>query len=124
MIQYQYYCKECGYKREGLLDRPAIGIGSYSTVCPECNGQYDSYIKSTLEFWTVENTGWSGGLSWFKTGGTDANPLRFTTREEADAYAIRSKELMNDPNTKWRVVRTTIEREDNREVIAREWDAI
>jgi len=25
----------------------------------------------TLEFWTVENTGWSGGISWFKTGGTE-----------------------------------------------------
>jgi predicted nucleic acid-binding Zn ribbon protein len=44
MILYQYYCKNCGYKREGLLDSPAIGIDSYSTYCPECNGTYDSYV--------------------------------------------------------------------------------
>jgi hypothetical protein len=45
MNLYQYYCKDCGYKREGLLDHPAIGIGSYSTICPECGGQYDSYVS-------------------------------------------------------------------------------
>ena len=43
MKLHQYYCKECGYKREGLLDQPAIGIGSYSCICPECGGMYDSY---------------------------------------------------------------------------------
>lgn len=43
MKLYQYYCKDCGYKRDGLLEHPAIGIGSYSTICPECNGMYDSY---------------------------------------------------------------------------------
>lgn len=40
--EYQYICKECGYKRPGLLDKPAIGIGSYSTICPECKGSYYS----------------------------------------------------------------------------------
>lgn len=78
-------------------------------------------ITKTINFWTVENTGWSNGTSWFKTGGTDANPLRFTAREEAEVYAIRSKELMNDPSTLWRIVHTTITREENREVITREW---
>lgn len=42
-LKHQYVCKECNYHRKGLLDQPAIGIGSYSTVCPECGGQYESY---------------------------------------------------------------------------------
>lgn len=79
---------------------------------------------SLIEHWTVDNTGWSGGLSWFKTGGTDVNPLRFTTKEEATTYALEKKEEFNDPNTLWRVVHTTIEREENREVITREWNQL
>lgn len=42
MKLYQYICKDCHYERPGLLDKPAIGIGSYSTLCPECGGQYFS----------------------------------------------------------------------------------
>lgn len=40
---YQYVCMKCGYHREELLDHPAIGIGSYSCSCPDCDGQYGSY---------------------------------------------------------------------------------
>lgn len=40
---YQYFCRKCGYHREGLLDHPAVGIGSYSTYCPQCPGSYESY---------------------------------------------------------------------------------
>ena len=54
MKQYQYYCMDCGYKREGLLDHPAIGIGSYSTICPECGGQYDSVIVEDAYLAMVE----------------------------------------------------------------------
>ena len=43
MSMYQYYCKDCGYKREGLLDCPT-GIGGYATDCPECGGIYYSYV--------------------------------------------------------------------------------
>lgn len=47
-VLYQYYCPKCGYKRDGLLNSPAIGIGSYSTICPECETHYDSYeVKDT-----------------------------------------------------------------------------
>jgi len=40
---YQYYCKDCNCKRQGLLDSPAIGIGGWQWNCPECNGTIDSY---------------------------------------------------------------------------------
>jgi hypothetical protein len=42
MTKHQYYCKDCGTKREGLLDHPAVGIGGYSWDCPRCNGTVDS----------------------------------------------------------------------------------
>lgn len=77
-----------------------------------------------IEFYSVENTGWSGGVSWFTTGGTDMNPRRFTTSEEATTYAQRSKEINDDSNTLWRVVYTTIERTENREVLTRTWSMI
>lgn len=79
---------------------------------------------NTIEFWTVENTGWSGGVSWFKTGGTDANPLRFMTYTPALDYATRRKNKLNQPATLWRIVHTTIVREKNKEVITREWQQI
>lgn len=79
---------------------------------------------ATLEYWTVENTGWSGGISWFKTGGTDANPLRFNSEDEAIAYGKKAKKEFDQDTTFWRVVRTTIQRSDNREVITREWNML
>ena len=42
MTKHQYYCKDCGTEREGLLDHPAVGIGGYSWSCPRCNGTVDS----------------------------------------------------------------------------------
>lgn len=76
-------------------------------------------ITKTINFWTVENTGWSGGISWFSTGGTDANPLRFKTKYEAINYLIKQKEELNQDTTLWRYVHTTIQRTDNKEVITR-----
>lgn len=35
MNTHQYFCKKCGYEREGQLDHPA-GIGGYSWACPQC----------------------------------------------------------------------------------------
>ena len=46
MALYQYYCTKCGYKREGLLNNHAIGIGSYSWNCPRCiTSDIDSYAS-------------------------------------------------------------------------------
>lgn len=77
-----------------------------------------------IEFWTVEGTGWSNGISWFKTGGTDANPLRFETYDAALSYALDKKEEFNEPSRKWRVVHTTIDRAETKEVTIREWRII
>ena len=81
-------------------------------------------ITKTINFWTVENTGWSGGISWFTTGGTDATPLRFKSEDEAIVYAKKAKKEFNQDTTFWRVVRTTIQRSDNREVTTREWSMV
>lgn len=81
-------------------------------------------INQMIQFYTVENTGWSGGISWFTTGGTDTNPLRFKTETEAIEFAKRNKTHLNQDTTFWRIVRTTIIRSDNREVTTREWNMV
>lgn len=71
-----------------------------------------------LEYWTVENTGWSAKQSWLKTGGTRSNPLRFDSFNKALKYA-KKEQKESDTNTLWRVVYTHIERNDNKEVRTR-----
>ena len=75
----------------------------------------------TIEFWSVENTGWSGGISWFTTGGTDVNPLRFDNRFDAFEYANRCKTELNQDTTLWRVVHTKIDRKEFEETTTRKW---
>jgi hypothetical protein len=75
----------------------------------------------TLIYWTVENTGWSGGVSWFKTGGTEANPLRFNSPDAAFEYALNKKGQLNDPDTLWRVVHTKVVTEENSQVTTKVW---
>jgi hypothetical protein len=77
-----------------------------------------------IQFWTIENTGWSGGISWFHSGGTDMNPLRFKTYASAVEYGKKSMKELNQDTTLWRIVQTTIERTDNREVTTREWNLL
>jgi hypothetical protein len=69
-----------------------------------------------LEYYAVENTGWSDGVSWFKTGGSDANPLRFTTFDEAHEFAVRNKKKYDDPNMLWRIVWVTVVRTETSRV--------
>lgn len=77
-----------------------------------------------LEFWTVENTGWSNGVSWFKIGGSISHPLRFRTASSARAYALTRRQEFSDPITLWKVVHTTIERFENKEVTTTEWTVL
>ena len=77
-----------------------------------------------IEFWTVEDTGWSNGISWFRSGGTDVNPLRFKSYDAAYDYAKRKKEEFNQPATKWRVVHTTIERSETKQVTTNIWTIV
>lgn len=74
-----------------------------------------------IEYWTVEDTGWSGGSSWFATGGTWSNPIRFDGKEKA---AKKSKKECTDTQTQWRVVHTIIERTKDKEVITNQWTEI
>lgn len=70
---------------------------------------------NALEYYTVENTGWSGGVSWFR------NDFRFGTLTEAEEHAKAEQESLNDPDTLWRVVKTVVERGDTWESITRTW---
>lgn len=36
---HQYFCRQCGYERDGLLDH-AAGIGGYSWACPQCKSHH------------------------------------------------------------------------------------
>jgi lipopolysaccharide biosynthesis regulator YciM len=38
MKKYQYKCRNCGYTREELLDKP-----DYSWNCPKCGNYTDTY---------------------------------------------------------------------------------
>lgn len=69
-----------------------------------------------LEYYAVENTGWSGGVSWFKTGGSETNPLRFNTFDEALDFAVGQKKKFDDPDMLWRVVWVTVVRTENSRV--------
>lgn len=80
--------------------------------------------SKSIEYWTVENSGWSNGTSWFKTGGTDANPLRFNSHKEAVEYAKDFKAEWDDPTVLWRVVYNHFERFDNKEIKTRIFNEI
>lgn len=48
---WQYYCRNCGNLREGLLDHPH-GIGGYSWACPECKSHdISSRMATPTETW-------------------------------------------------------------------------
>lgn len=55
-----------------------------------------------FEFWTVEDSGFSNGISWFKTD------RRFASFEEAHAYALRRQQEVAPGVTQWRVVHTQV----------------
>lgn len=54
----------------------------------------------SIEFWTVENTGWSNGISWFK------GERRYETAGDALRAAELRKKEFNQETTLWRVVHT------------------
>ena len=92
----------------------------HDPTCEYCIDRPEK-AKSILSFWTVENTGWSGGISWFKTGGNEANPLRFKSEAEAVNYAVTKKCQFNDPDMLWRVVHTIIERNEESKITTEKW---
>lgn len=69
-----------------------------------------------IEFWSIENTGWSGGISWFR------DEQRFDSKQQAlDIATLRKEELNQQDTTLWRIVHTTIQRQDNKEITTRTW---
>ena len=60
-----------------------------------------------LTYFTVQNTGWSNGVSWFDmTNGRDT--IRFKTRDEALTY-IQDKHW-GDDDVKWRILDHEVDR--------------
>lgn len=64
---------------------------------------------SLLEYYSVQNTGWSNGTSWFDSGGDRANPLRFKDMKSAIDY-IHDKHW-GDTAVEWRILHHKLERE-------------
>ncbi len=77
---------------------------------------------SVIEWWEIENTGWSGGSSWFQCGGTEHNPYRAKSETEAVRYIQKSR--WGDPDVKWRYIHVTLERTHNKSVEIREWTIV
>ncbi len=77
-----------------------------------------------LEWWRVENTGWSNGRSWFTSGGTDAHPWRAKSEAEAIEYINDRRKSWDDPVVKWRIVHVTLQREDNKSITTEIWTEI
>ena len=71
-------------------------------------------MQSIVEFWKVQNTGWSAGVSWFDTGGTPANPARFDSERAARAFARETR--WDDSAVKWRMVHVRVVRSENQRV--------
>jgi len=65
---------------------------------------------NTVEYYTVENTGWSGGVSWFPSKRNQCDEWRFDTRDEAMEY-IRTHRW-DDDSVMWRMTFVTYAADD------------
>lgn len=79
---------------------------------------------SELHFWEVENTGWSGGISWFPVMKNNYENRRFDSEQSAIDHATKNKLEMNDRNTLWRSVAVTIATFDSGVITVRKWNPI
>lgn len=73
----------------------------------------------TLEYWLVQNTGWSAGVSWYVVKTSRMEPLRYPTEEAARAYVATHRR--DDPSMKWRIVHVFIEVVGNKRVTTETW---
>lgn len=54
-------------------------------------------MPKTFEHWLVENTGWSGGVSWFD------DKQRYENYAKALSVASNRKNSSSDDSIKWRI---------------------
>lgn len=80
-------------------------------------------MSTVYEYWKVQNTGWSGGVSWFDSGGGLREPLRFTDEVGALGYIQKAHSRLDD-STLWRVVHVRIETSENKRVTTEEWKLV
>lgn len=55
-----------------------------------------------IQYWRIDNTGWSNGISWFK------GDRRYETAGDALRAAEQRKKEFNDDRTLWRVVQVRV----------------
>jgi len=66
----------------------------------------ESYTKE-YSWYEPQNTGWSGGNSWFTTGVTKYNVSHYETYEQAKQVNDAHRDWNPDPSIKRRVIRVT-----------------
>ena len=64
------------------------------------------YTKEN-SWYEPQNTGWSGGVSWFLTGRTKYNVSHYETYEAAKKVNDEYRQWNPDPQIKYRVVQVT-----------------
>lgn len=80
-------------------------------------------MSTVYEYWKVQNTGWSGGVSWFDSGGSFREPQRFPDEASARDYIQRAHNRLDDA-TRWRIVRVRIETFSRKRVTTEEWTLV
>lgn len=81
-----------------------------------------SPLTPKVEYWTVQNTGWSAGVSWFDSGGSRYSPARFESESQARDYIERNRGT--DPDIRWRFTHVVIERQGNKRITTEEWQEV
>jgi hypothetical protein len=62
--------------------------------------------ESVFEFWKVQNTGYSAGVSWFDCRGPQTDTFRFKSEKEARQYLVANR--WGGADVLWRLVHTII----------------
>lgn len=70
------------------------------------------------EWYTVENTGWSGGISWFSSSS------RYASADAAIAVIELRKSEINDPEMLWRYAHVRRKVKGNTETITSTWTTV
>ena len=109
-------CSKCGYDWSNSGD--SAHICASSGVIKKL---LSAKVPKLIEWWEVENTGWSAGQSWFSTG-PKGNEYRAASQLEAIRYIEETR--WDDPSVLWRYVHVTLEREDNKSVETRVWTEV